>query len=242
VATSLAKGPPPRPQPPRILSVTQVLAYATCPRAFYWTVVRPLPSPPHPAARLGTVVHRLLERRARTLPDLVDVGDLSGEGAGEPTPEPGLVERATRNFAATRYARLPAPEAEVGVALRSGPWVVRGRIDAVFRGGAEVELVDWKTGRPAGAGPGHLDQLGLYALALRELGQLPHGCTASYCYLGGQEPEVHSGRYGPAELDEQRALLEAVLDGIDRGDYDRSCGRADCPACGPLGPSGRVRR
>ncbi len=242
VATSLAKGPPPRPQPPRILSVTQVLAYATCPRAFYWTVVRPLPSPPHPAARLGTVVHRLLERRARTLPDLVDVGDLSGEGAGGPTPEPGLVERATRNFAATRYARLPAPEAEVGVALRSGPWVVRGRIDAVFRGGAEVELVDWKTGRPAEAGPGHLDQLGLYALALRELGQLPHGCTASYCYLGGQEPEVHSRRYGPAELDEQRALLEAVLGGIDRGDYERACGRADCPACGPLGPSGRIRR
>ena len=242
VETSRAQGPPPRPEPPRILSVSQVLAYAACPRAFYWTVVRPLPSPPRPAARLGTVVHRLLERRSRTLPDLVDVGDLDGEGTGASTSEPGLVERATRNYAATRYARLPAPEAEVGVALRSGPWVVRGRIDAIFRDGADVELVDWKTGRPTEAGADRPDQLGLYALALRELGRLPDGCTASYCYLGGHEPEIHSRRYGPTELDEQRALLEAVLDGIDRGDYERSCGRADCPACGPLGPSGRVRR
>jgi DNA helicase-2/ATP-dependent DNA helicase PcrA len=242
VEISQAQSPPPRPEPPRILSVTQVLTFDECPRAFYWTVVRPLPAPPRPAARLGTVVHRLLERRARTLPDLVDVGDLGGEDAAGSTPEPGLVERATRNFAATRYARLPAPEAEVGVALRSGPWVVRGRIDAIFRTGADVEVVDWKTGQPAEPEPGRLDQVGLYALTLRELGQLPHGCTGSYCYLGGDAPEIHSRRFGPAELDEQRALLEAALAAIDHGDYDRSCDQATCPACGPLGPSSRVRR
>ena len=241
VETSQAQGPPPRPEPPRVLSVSQVLTYDRCPQAFYWTVVRPLPAPPHPAARLGAVVHRLLERRARSLPDLVDVGDLGGDGPGASTPEPGLVERATRNFAATRYAHLPAPEAEVGVALRSGPWVVRGRIDAVFRDGAEVELVDWKTGRPEAAGPGRLDQLGLYALALLELGELSGGCTASYCDLGGPAPEVHTRRYGPADLEEQRGLLALVLGRIDRGEYDHGCGRPGCPACGPFGPTPRPR-
>jgi DNA helicase-2/ATP-dependent DNA helicase PcrA len=220
--------------PPRILSVTQVLDYARCPRDFYWSVVRPLPSPPRPAARLGSVVHRLLERRARNLPDLLDLDDLGGDQPGGVV-APDLVERAVANFSASRYAGLPAPEAEVGVAMRVGSWVVRGRIDAIFRpqgANGGVELVDWKTGGRVPATPGGVDQLGLYALALRQLGRLPAaGCLASYCYLGGDRPEVDSRHLGPAELDRQRSQLEAVLADLDRGDYARACGRRDCDTC-----------
>ena len=220
------------PLPPRILSVSQVLLYARCPQDFYWTVVRPLPTQPRVAARLGTVVHRLLERRARGLPDLVDVGDLGGENPAG-FAEPGLVERATRNFEASHYARLPVSEAEVGVVLCSGQWVLRGRIDAVFRTPDGVELVDWKTGRrrPEST-PAGLDQLGIYALALRQLGQLPsEGCTASYCYLGGDTAEIDPHHYGPAELDEQHRRLEATLAALAAGDFERHCGLAFCPAC-----------
>ena len=239
--------------PPRILSVSQVLTYARCPRDFYWSVVRPLPAPPRTAARLGTMVHRLLERRARSLPDLLDTDDLAGDRpGGHATPE--LIERATRNFAATRYAGLPPPEAEVGVTLRIGPWVVRGRIDAIFRppgAGAPgtaapeeataVELVDWKTGRELDQAAGGLDQLGLYALALRELGRLPGGhCIASYCYLGGEEPVTETRSLGPADLDRQRAAVEAALASLEQGDYQRSCGRAECETCRRgLGPPPR---
>jgi DNA helicase-2/ATP-dependent DNA helicase PcrA len=227
--------------PPRILSVTQVLTYARCPRDFYWSVVRPLPSPPKPAARLGSIVHRLLERRVRNLPDLLDPDDLGGDQPSG-VAEPELVERATRNFAASRYARLPAPDAEVGVVLRVGSWVVRGRIDAVFRpgegpagadpGAPGVELVDWKTGARVEPIPGGLDQLGVYALALRQLGRLPRdGCLASHCYLGGDHPEIDSRRLGPAELDREHARLQATLAALDRGDYARACGRRDCDTC-----------
>jgi len=218
--------------PPRILSVSQVLTYARCPRDFYWSVVRPLPSPPRPAARLGSVIHRLLERRARNLPDLLDPGGLDDLPAGVAAPE--LVERAARNFAASRYAGLPAPEAEVGVVLRVGAWVIRGRIDAIFRpeGPAAVELVDWKTGRRSDPPPGGLDQLGIYALALRQLGDLPEaGCLASYCYLGGDQPVIDSRALGPTELDEQRTLLEATLATLADGDYGRACHRPDCDTC-----------
>ena len=235
--------------PPRILSVTQVLTYARCPRDFYWSVVRPLPIAPKTAARLGTVVHRLLERRARSLPDLLDTDDLAGDRPdGHAAPE--LIERATRNFATTRYAGLPPPEAEVGVTLRIGPWVVRGRIDAIFHpsgSGApeeatEVELVDWKTGRQLDQAAGGLDQLAIYALALRELGQLPgDGCTASYCYLGGEEPVTETRPLGPADLDRQRALLEAALASLERGDYRRACGHPECETCRRgLGPAPRA--
>jgi DNA helicase II / ATP-dependent DNA helicase PcrA len=234
--------------PPRILSVTQVLTYARCPRDFYWSVVRPLPIAPRTAARLGTVVHRLLERRARSLPDLLDTDDLAGDRPdGHAAPE--LIERATRNFAATRYAGLPPPEAEVGVTLRIGPWVVRGRIDAIFHSSgpgapeeaAEVELVDWKTGRQLDQAAGGLDQLAIYALALRELGRLPGDrCTASYCYLGGEEPVTETRPLGPADLDRQRALLEAALASLERGDYRRACGHPECETCRRgLGPAPR---
>jgi DNA helicase-2/ATP-dependent DNA helicase PcrA len=220
--------------PPRILSVSQVLTYARCPRDFYWSVVRPLPSPPRPAARLGSVVHRLLERRARNLPDLLDPDGLDDRPGGAAPPE--LVERAARNFAASRYAGLPAPEAEVGVVLRVGAWVIRGRIDAIFRPegreDAGVELVDWKTGRQVEPPPGGLDQLGIYALALRQLGELPPaGCLASYCYLGGDQPLTDSRRLGPVELDQQRTLLEATLAALASGDYGRACHRPDCDTC-----------
>ncbi|HEV2895804.1 MAG TPA: ATP-dependent DNA helicase, partial [Actinomycetota bacterium] len=227
---------PARVKPPRILSVSQVLDYARCPRDFYWSVVRPLPSAPKPAARLGSVVHRLLERRARNLPDLLDTDDLAG---GHLAPE--LIEQASRNFAATRYATLPPPEAEVGVILRLGPWVIRGRIDAIFRpdpGGpsgqedAEVELVDWKTGRRVEHTTGGLDQLAIYALAMRELGELPGDrCLVSYCYLGGDEPVTDSRTLDPADLDRQRARLEAVLADLETGDYRRACRLPDCETC-----------
>jgi DNA helicase II / ATP-dependent DNA helicase PcrA len=226
--------------PPRILSVSQVLTYARCPRDFYWSTVRPLPVAPKPAARLGAVVHRLLERRARSLPDLLDPDDLGDPAGGHADPE--LVERASRNFASTRYAALPPPDAEVGVTFRSGLWVIRGRIDAIFRldapehpdadPAAVVELVDWKTGREIDQGAGGLDQLALYALALRELGELPGDrCVASYCYLGGEQPVIETRVLGPADLDRQQALLEATLAALGQGDYRRTCGRPDCETC-----------
>jgi len=220
-----------RVEPPRILSVSQVLTYARCPRDFYWSVVRPLPLPPKPAARLGIVVHRLLERRARSLPGLLDTDDLAGDAPGG-LAAPELVEVATRNFAATRYAGLPPPDAEVGVVLRIGPWVIRGRIDAIFRHGPEVELVDWKTGRQVEAAAGGLDQLTIYALALRALGGLPgNRCTVSYCYLGGEQPEIDTTALGPADLDRQQELVEATLAALEQGDYQRVCRRPDCETC-----------
>ena len=61
----------------------------------------------------------------------------------------------------------------------------RRLLDGTLAGadGAVVELVDWKTGGQADQAEGGLDQLAIYALALRELEQLP-----------GFEPVVVMGR------------------------------------------------
>jgi RecB family exonuclease len=96
----------------------------------------------------------------------------------------------------------------------------------------DVELVDWKTGRVIDQTEGGLDQLAIYALALRELGQLPpDGCAVTYCHLGGEEPMTERRHLGPADLDQQRALLETTLAALDRGEYQRACGRPDCETC-----------
>jgi RecB family exonuclease len=99
-------------------------------------------------------------------------------------------------------------------------------------GAPAVELVDWKTGRQLDQSAGGLDQLAIYALALRELGRLPGDrCIASYCYLGDDEPSIETRPLGPADLDQQRALLEAALAGLERGEYRRACGLPECETC-----------
>jgi hypothetical protein len=110
--------------------------------------------------------------------------------------------------------------------------VIRGRIDAVFRQGPEVELVDWKTGRRVEDAAGGLDQLTIYALALRALGGLPgNRCTVSYCHLGGDRPAIDTTALGPADLDRQQELVEATLATLEQGDYRRACRRPDCETC-----------
>jgi hypothetical protein len=75
------------------------------------------------AARLGIVVHRPLERRARSLPDLLDGDDLAGDLAvGLAAPE--LIEVASRNFATIYRTPGPSPPAATREA-RSSWWTGR---------------------------------------------------------------------------------------------------------------------
>jgi hypothetical protein len=98
--------------------------------------------------------------------------------------------------------------------------------------GPGVELVDWKTGSQVEENTGGLDQLVIYALGLRELGRLPEDrCLVSYCHLGGDEPRIDTRALEPADLDRQRALVEAALSALDKGDYRRACGHLTCETC-----------
>ncbi len=79
-ATNGSGGPSAR----RTVSVGGVIDYARCPKRFYWTAVRPLPRFSGPAARIGTEVHRWIERRASGQAVLLEVDeapDLTERGA-----------------------------------------------------------------------------------------------------------------------------------------------------------------
>ena len=81
-----AKQPPaPEWRAPSTLSVTAFLTFVRDPDEFFRRYVRRVPSPPSPAAKLGTELHRRIELHAR---GVAAVGDLAGRRRGAVRPRP----------------------------------------------------------------------------------------------------------------------------------------------------------
>ncbi|MDQ2983476.1 MAG: ATP-dependent helicase [Actinomycetota bacterium] len=159
--------------PPAALSVTALLTFLRDPDEFFWRYVRRVPSPPSPAARLGTELHRRIELQSRSatapgsVPDEIeepydlDRGERRGDG------RPVTADELWANFEASRFAKLTPLMVEQPFTLYIGEGIsVQGRIDAIFeRDDGVWELVDYKTG---GTDPDPL-QLAIYAMAVEEI-------------------------------------------------------------------------
>ena len=215
---------------PRKVSVGGVVDFARCPKRFYWTSVRPLPSFSGPAARRGTEVHRWIERRgagqtslieAEAAPDLTEV-ELSGE--------PGKVARLQETFLASRFADRTPLFAERPFLLRLDGFTVSGRIDAIYGEDMDSpwEVVDWKTGRkPAQEDTVAGLQLDLYGLACVEIWRKrPADVTLTYLYLSGPEEVTRP----MADPDEVRGRVLEGLRAIEAGEFEPTPG-AQCRFC-----------
>ncbi|HET9671531.1 MAG TPA: ATP-dependent DNA helicase, partial [Actinomycetota bacterium] len=209
---------------PATVSVGGVIDYARCPKRFYWTSVRPLPRFSGPAARIGTEVHRWIERRSAGQGQLLELDDAPDLTAEELASEPGRIERLRQAFLSSRFADRVPLFAEREFILRLDGFAVAGRIDAVF--GDDVtgpwEVVDWKTGRPPAEGdPLAGLQLDLYGLACVEVwGKGSEDLTLTYLYLGaGEERSNPMG-----DPDEVRARVSRSLTSIGTGAFDPTPG------------------
>ncbi len=203
---------------PRALSASGLMDYARCPKRFYWTSVRPLPRFSGPAARIGTEVHRWIERRSSGQGRLLEPDDTVDLTHEELAGDPGRVDRLRQAFLASRYADVTPLSAERPFMLRLGAFAVSGRIDAIY-GDADGawDIVDWKTGR-ADADP---LQLELYGLAAVEIwGKRPDQLTLTYCYLA--RDEVVSIPMG--DPDEVRARVGASVESIGAGAFEPTPG------------------
>ena len=200
-------------RPPTALSASAVIDYARCPKRFYWTSVRPLPRFSGPAARIGTEVHRWIERRAGgqgRLLELEDTPDLTHE---ELAGDPGRAERLRRAFLESRYASQTPLYAERPFLLRVDGFTVGGRIDAVYgEPDGPWEIVDWKTGSST-ADP---LQLEVYGLACAEIwSKRAEDLTLTYFYLA--RGEASSQPMGdPADV---RERIAAHLQAIEAGEF-----------------------
>ena len=120
----------------------------------------PLPERPYRQTRLGTLFHAWVEQRAgvvaagATLDDAL-WDDAAAEDAGSgAAPEASELAQLQERFLASEWAHLQPIEVETEIdvampdALGDGrPHVIICKLDAVYRRGDRIEIVDWKTGR-----------------------------------------------------------------------------------------------
>lgn len=169
-------------------------------------LARPLPERPYRQTRVGTLFHAWVEQRAGLTgagpllddglfgdgllgDDLWDDGlgggGPGGDDAGRTTPlsDAERMERLQQAFLGSEWAGLQPIEVESEIdfvvpdALGDGrPRVVICKLDAVYRRGDRIEIVDWKTGRPprtAAQRDERMLQLELYRRAYHEARGVP---------------------------------------------------------------------
>jgi DNA helicase-2/ATP-dependent DNA helicase PcrA len=223
---------------PSALSVTSLVSYRRCPKQFYWSVVRPLPRRASTAARIGVEVHRWIELQSgRQLVLLEPDPDVA---PGPPT----TAAKLKQSFIDSPFADLEPRRVEAPFILALQPFVVRGRIDAVYRRDGRTELVDFKTGRaPAQGDPAADLQLDLYALAAVDTWREPADeLRTTYCYLRTDAPpDLVSRDWNKAALEHVREELTTMLGALDTDAFDVNAG-AWCARCDFIDvcPAGRA--
>ena len=204
---------------PRTLSASSLMDHARCPKQFYWTRVRPLPRFSGPAARIGTEIHRWIERRASGQGRLLEADDAVDITQEELAGDPGRIERLRQAFLTSRFADRAPLFAERAFLLRVGGFAVSGRIDAIYgEPDGPWEIVDWKTG----VGAADPLQLELYGLACAEIWhKAPEDLTLTYYYLARDEAVSHP----MGSPDAVRARVQASLSSIAGGEFEPTPGR-----------------
>ena len=154
---------------PAALSATTLQRLRRDPDGLAVDLVRPMPRPPAPAARFGTLFHEWVEQRFGQQA-LLEPEEVANRGDDDIDDYADLRELIA-TFEAGPFATRVPHAVEAPFALVLDGQVVRGRIDAVY---AEPDggflLVDWKTNRTASADP---LQLAVYRLAWSELTGVP---------------------------------------------------------------------
>ncbi|WP_240638592.1 ATP-dependent DNA helicase [Microbacterium sp. ABRD28] len=127
---------------------------------------RPLPERPYRQTRIGTLFHEWVERRsgiagsAASLDDALwddldegDTGPIDGDAAVPGTRGVDELLRLQERFLASEWADLQPIEVETEIDFTmegpdGRPHIIICKLDAVYRRGERVEIVDWKTGAP----------------------------------------------------------------------------------------------
>jgi DNA helicase II / ATP-dependent DNA helicase PcrA len=214
---------------PSTIGVGSVVDYGRCPKRFYWSTVRPLPRFSGPAARIGTEIHRWIERQASGQASLIELDEAPDLTPEELVGEPGRMERLREAFLDSRFAQTVPLFAERPFLLNLEGSVLSGRIDAIYgRPDGAWEIVDYKTGRrPSDDDPLTWLQLDIYALACVDVWRKPPAdLTLTYLYLNTREEASRPA----GDVEATRARVLETLRGIVRERFDPTPGE-HCRSC-----------
>ncbi len=221
------------------LTPHQIDDYLSCPANFHYRHVLMVPEPPVPALMYGNLIHAAIGRfyaleRAKTLmlePLIGMVDSLwrsdgfisEGQEAKRRKQASQTIEQFYNREGDTK--RRPRHiERSFEIKLDDIDVVVRGRIDAVYVEGDQIEIRDYKTSavtdqKKADAKAKSSVQLLIYALAWNQLtGQLPTKLTLDFVDTGLM------GSFVPtlADLDKTRQQIAIVAKGIRNGEFSAS--------------------
>jgi DNA helicase-2/ATP-dependent DNA helicase PcrA len=156
---------------PRALTTSQLVRLAHDPDGFARELARPMPRPPSRAARRGIRFHAWAEHLFAVRP-LLAADDLPG-AADADVPGDDELRALQEAFARGPYAGVRPHAVEAPFELTVGGWLLRGRIDAVYRPDGGYDVVDYKTGlHPRDPAAAAL-QLAVYRLAWAGLAGVP---------------------------------------------------------------------
>jgi RecB family exonuclease len=227
------------------LSASDIQTYRSCPLRYKFARVLRIPTEQTVHQRFGIAVHQVLERfhsdGSDTLESLLELLDASWRrsGLGGDGYEGELFEKA-RAALVLYHARLHGSQTEPvwferPFSFRIGPHHLRGRVDRVDRvldadaGGAQFELIDYKTSRPKTAEQLTQDvQLSLYALAASEDWGLESSRQAYYYVLDDLKVPVEREAIA---LDWVHDVVMEVGEGIMGQVFEPTPSRSACGIC-----------
>lgn len=189
---------------PNRLAATSVVKLRADRDAFMRDLLRPMPEPPSDSAALGTAFHAWVEQRFGQA-SLAELDDAEQRQKLPGYLHPKLDE-LTATFEASAYSDRIPHAVELPFELALGTRRIPGKIDAVFKDGNRVTVVDWKTGsKPSDDVLDDMQvQLALYVAAA---GQMPDyaGCdiSAEFYFVGSDDtvaPENLPGLEAFADL------------------------------------------
>jgi DNA helicase II / ATP-dependent DNA helicase PcrA len=242
---------PPRPEPMQ-LSASAIDAYDRCPMKYMFQYVWNIRGGPHAQMTFGNVMHATIRefvgetrKRGRVpVEEVIAIYEREWSSAGFPDEyQEGEYRKAGREQLQAFHRSFTAAPPDVlhqekafELPLEHNV-VVTGRMDQVNQlSESEIEIVDYKTGRPRDAKKAAEDlQLSIYALAAREVLELAPGRLVFYNLVNNEA--VCSTRDGKS-LAVTRARIAEVADRIRAGDFSAkpgfACGYCDykplCPA------------
>jgi DNA helicase-2/ATP-dependent DNA helicase PcrA len=191
---------------PASLSATQVQALVKDASAFLADLVRPMPRQPALAAKRGSAFHAWIERQYGQQLLLGD--DLADDDVA--------LDALREAFLRSEWAGRTPLALELPFVIGLGRFCIRGRIDAVYREGDDIVVVDWKTNAKASSDP---LQLSIYAHAAAAHYGVPiERVRACFFYVAQGRTQWHEPVDVLAQVDPSvpDRVAEPVLDGAPR--------------------------
>jgi len=221
-----------RPDKPLQLSASSIETYEQCSLKYKFAYQWKIPTGPHAATTFGNTLHAVIGRymelrkkRAVAFPELDQILRELWSSAGfsdryqeEEYRRAGLEQLAA--FHAIHERAIPdVVEKQKGFTMKVGGTDVTGYIDQINRlAGRQVEIVDYKTGRPKTRKDADNDcQLSLYALAARQVLRLDP-VRLTFYNLATNEP-VSTSR-DDQDLNKARERVEEVAARIRAGQFE----------------------